>query len=175
MSTSGGWRATPPAAEEYVRAAGPRLLRFARSLTLHDADAEDLLQDCLVKVVVHWRRVAAADDADRYVRRLMVNTFLSSRRPARSRTVPSDEVVAQRLQAVGPPDDAVQARLVLDGLLATLDPRSRTVLVLRYLEDQPDAVVADLVGTSVGNVRVIAHRAMVRLRPLLTEEVADRR
>lgn len=158
----------PGGAEEYVRAAGPRLLRFARSLTLHDADAEDLLQETLVRLVVHWRRVERADDPDRYVRRMMVNRFLSDRRLAAARTVTSDELVEAGVGAAPAPEGVVEARLLADGLLATLDARSRAVLVLRYLEDQPDDVVADAVGTSSGNVRVIAHRALARLRPLLT-------
>lgn len=164
------WPAPSPEAEEYVRAAGPRLLHFARRLTLHEADAEDLVQDAFVKVLVQWRRVAAADDPDRYVRRLIVNTFLSGRRPARARTVTSDVAVERRLGTSPPPDEAVQARVLLEGLLGVLDPRSRAVLVLRYLEDQPDEVVADVVGISTGNVRVVAHRALARLRPLLTAD-----
>ncbi|MGG5258356.1 sigma-70 family RNA polymerase sigma factor [Phycicoccus avicenniae] len=160
----------PEGVEEYARAAGPRLLRFARSLTLHDADAEDLLQDTLVRLVVHWRRVERSDDPDRYVRRMMVNRFVSGRRLASARTVTSDALVEASAPVASAGDGAVEARVLADGMLALLDPRSRAVLVLRYLEDQPDEVVADVVGISTGNVRVIAHRALTRLRPLLTAD-----
>lgn len=73
--------------------------RFARSLTLNDADAEDLVQDTLVKVIVHWERVVRADNVDGYVRRTMVNTFLSARRLASARTVVSDDTVERALPA----------------------------------------------------------------------------
>ena len=99
MTWGFGRRTLPGNAEEYVREAGPRLLRFARSLTLNDADAEDLVQDTMVKVIVHWERVVRADNVDGYVRRTMVNTFLSARRLASARTVVSDDTVERALPA----------------------------------------------------------------------------
>lgn len=164
------WHTAPAGAEGYVRDAGPALLRFARTLTLNDADAQDLVQDTLVKVIVHWERVARSDRIDRYVRRTMVNTFLSARRLAGARTVVSDLAVARAMARTPSPESDVGDRLLADVLLATLDARSRSVLVLRYLEDLPDEAIADILEISSGNVRVIAHRALNRLRPLLNDE-----
>ena len=59
--------AAPDAAARYVDGALPRLMGAALSLTGNRHDAEDLVQDTLAKVIVHWRRVESADSVDAYV------------------------------------------------------------------------------------------------------------
>jgi RNA polymerase sigma factor (sigma-70 family) len=41
------------------------------------------------------------------------------------------------------------------------------MLVLRYLEDLPEAQVADILGCSVGTVRSQTHKAIAQLRLVL--------
>jgi RNA polymerase sigma factor (sigma-70 family) len=48
-------------------------------------------------------------------------------------------------------DEAVQ-RLHIRAALATLPPRQRAVLVLRYLEDLPEQQVAEILGCAPGTV-----------------------
>ena len=152
-------------AEAYVDAALPRLMAAAMSLTGNRHDAEDLVQDTVAKVLVHWGRVERADSADAYVRKVMVNTFVSGRRRRSSREVVSHELVtadrvAQRPGGTASPED----RDEMWTLLATLTPRQRAVLVLRYYDDLPDAAIAEVLGCSAVSVRVTAHKALARLR-----------
>ena len=71
--------------EEYVTLRWPALYRTAYLMTGSHADAEDLVQTALVKVYGAWDKVSRADSADGYVRRVLVNTFVSGRRPVRVR------------------------------------------------------------------------------------------
>ena len=48
--------------------------------------------------------------------------------------------------------------------LAELTPRQRTVLVLRYYEDLPDAEIATLIGAREATVRSLAARGLAALR-----------
>ncbi|WP_110182894.1 sigma factor [Nocardioides solisilvae] len=70
-----------PSFEEYVVASWSMLYRTAYLLAGNHADAEDLAQQTLIKVHGAWSKVSASDSAHAYVRRILTNTFLSSRRP----------------------------------------------------------------------------------------------
>lgn len=67
---------------------------------------------------------------------------------------------------------AAELRLVMRQALSRLTARQRTVLVLRYFEDLPEADVARLLGCSVGTVRSTTHRSLARLRVLAPELAA---
>jgi RNA polymerase sigma-70 factor (ECF subfamily) len=59
-----------------------------------------------------------------------------------------------------------QARLV--GCLERLSERERSILVMTFYDDQPAKEVAAALGLSEGNVRVIRHRGLERLRDCVT-------
>ena len=149
---------------EFVDGSLPALLRFGYVLTGSAQEAEDLVQDALAKSLRRWRRVRA-DNPVAYTRRVMVNTHLARWRRwgARVRLGGVPEAAA---------DDGGLARGedwdTLRRALAVLPSRQRAVLVLRYLEDLPDAAIAVLLGCSPGTVRSHASRGRAALRPLLT-------
>lgn len=74
--------------------------------------------------------------------------------------------------ALGPNEPRVEPTIDLDRLARCLDrlaARERTVVVLSFYEDRgSDAIASDL-GTTAGNVRVVRHRAIARLRDCLEE------
>ncbi|MCI0687180.1 MAG: hypothetical protein L0Y54_08095 [Sporichthyaceae bacterium] len=64
--------------DEFVAARSPNLLRFAFLLTTDPTAAQDLLQEALLKSWFRWSRIAT--DPELYVRRVLVNTYISGRR-----------------------------------------------------------------------------------------------
>ncbi|WP_200947707.1 MULTISPECIES: SigE family RNA polymerase sigma factor [unclassified Phycicoccus] len=155
---------TTSQADAYVSAAIPRLMGAALSLTGNRHDAEDLVQDTLAKVLVHWRKVERADSPDAYVRKVMVNTFVSGKRRRSSSEVVSHVLVTADGSATADAQVGPEDRDEMWTLLAGLSPRQRAVLVLRYYDDLPDAAIADVLGCSPVSVRVTAHKALARLR-----------
>ena len=76
--------AVPPDFESYVAARRPQLRRTAYLLCGDWDKAEDVVQDTLTRLYVHWKRAARADNVDAYVRRSLVNAYLADgRRPWR--------------------------------------------------------------------------------------------
>lgn len=143
---------------EFVRARGPALQRTAYLLTGDWALAEDLLQTALAKTYLRWGRV---EDAEAYVRRVLVNTNSSWWRRRWRGEVPHDDVP----DAAGPDRWAdVDARAALAAALARLPRRMRAVVVLRFDEDLTEAAVAEALGVTVGTVKSQTAKALAKLR-----------
>ena len=163
--------------EQFVTASSDALLRTAYLVVWDPVEAEDLVQECLLSVARRWPRVRRMDHPHAYARRVLINLALdgAKRRTRSRRELVGDEAVtlaavpdessARRMNAVG-----VRAELI--AALATLPPRQRAVLVLRYFEDLSEAQVAELLGCSVGTVKSTASRGLTRLQAALSPEVS---
>lgn len=91
--------------EEWVREDVPGLMRFATVLCGSGHLAEDIVQDTVIKAHRNWDRIQRADRPASYLRRMVVNEYLSWRRKW-SRFVPRPEIWSEdeRLQ----PDHAAR-------------------------------------------------------------------
>ena len=162
-----------PAAREdfegFVAARYDALLRTAYLLTGDHHDAEDLLQQSLVKAVGAWGRIVG--DPEPYVRAILVRQNVSRWRRRRWREVPTDPVPERAAEDAG-----VEDRMRLQQALALLAPRQRAVIVLRYYEDLTEVQTAEALGIAVGTVKSQARDALKRLRetvPDLAEELVS--
>jgi RNA polymerase sigma-70 factor (sigma-E family) len=149
----------------YVAARYPALVRTATLLTGDHHEAEDLVQGALVKAVGVWRRIA--DDPEPYVRRILVNDNVSRWRRHRGRVTVSGDPTRGRDRPA--PQEPPEERLDLAAALATLAPRQRTVVVLRYFEDLTERETAALMGIAVGTVKSQTRDALARLRRVLPD------
>lgn len=147
--------------EEFVRGGAQRHLRTAYLLTGHGADAEDLLQTALAKLVRHWDRVSSRGDVDAYLRRTLVSTHVSRWRRLWRGEQPTDRLPDRTLLD---PYPAADERDVLRRGLMRLSPGERAVVVLRHVEDLPEAEVARLLGVSTGTVKSQGARGLAKLR-----------
>jgi RNA polymerase sigma-70 factor (sigma-E family) len=152
--------------EEFVAARRPALLRTAYLLTGSHADAEDLVQVALVKSVPHWKRIA--DRPEPYVRQVLARESASRWRRRRWRETTTDEL-PERAHA----GSDVDSRLALRDALASLAPRQRAVIVLRYYEDLTEKDTAAVLGIALGTVKSQARDGLARLRGLLPDLDVD--
>ena len=129
------------------------------------------MQDVLLKAHRRWDQMQTDRDPYNYVRRMLVNEYLSWRRRW-GHVVPAQDV--PDLPADGPDLATTMAdRAVLDAALATLAKQQRAVLVLRYYDGLADGEIAELLGCSVGTVRGYASRALAALRSELSTLIPD--
>jgi RNA polymerase sigma-70 factor (sigma-E family) len=152
---------------EYVALRRDTLVRAACLLTGDPHSAEDLVQTALVRVWPRWRHVSAEGGADAYVRKVLMNVFLTSLRRRRWREVSADPHAADisiHHPSTSTDTDLIDQRLHLKHLLADLAPRQRAVLVLRYYLDLSEAETAHTLGCSVGTVKSQAAKATSKLR-----------
>jgi RNA polymerase sigma-70 factor (sigma-E family) len=164
--------------EDFVQAHTGELLRTACLITWDDAEAEDLVQECLLRVSSRWRRVRVMDMPLAYARRVLINLALDGRDRRSRRRVelrgsdPGDVAGAGDAdERVDPGAEAAFHALSewseLIAALGQLAPQQRMVLVLRYVDDLSEAQVADLLGCSTGTVKSRASRGLARLRELM--------
>jgi RNA polymerase sigma-70 factor (sigma-E family) len=149
---------------EYVTARGTALLRFAYVLCGDRHLAEDLVQDVLARMHRRWRQVEATEAPDAYIRKSIVNEYLSWRRRLSNRELVFSELPEPRRSSG--PDTAAEtvARDEMWRLLATLPRTQRVVLTLRFYEDMSFDEIAAVLGSASSTVRVHASRGMAKLR-----------
>lgn len=148
---------------DFFHAMWPRLFRTALAITGDRGSAEDALQNAFAKAYAAWPRVSAADHPEAYVRRMVVNEIIGSRRHGwwrRERPYESVEAAT----ATPSPEAGVVDREMLWTAVLQLPLRQRAVVVLRYYEDLSEAQIADVLGCSAGTVKSQASAALANLR-----------
>lgn len=151
----------------FVRENTPALLRTAYLLTGNTGQAEELVQDTLVRLYPKWERVEAADVPLAYVRRSLTNAFINQNRRSGRRELAYDDV-PERID----PYDAVNRLVDRDQIwagLRLLSERQRAALVLRFFEDLTDEQTATALGCRVGTVRSLISRGLAELRVQFAE------
>lgn len=147
----------------YVSGRLPWLRRVAYLLCQDWHRADDLVQTAITRLYVKWRQARAAGNLDAYVRTILVRVFLAEQRGGWfSRVRPM----------AAPPDTALDGGdrdLAMDTrrALATVPPRQRATLVLRYYCDLSVEQTAHALGCSAGTVKSQTARGLAALRVAL--------
>jgi RNA polymerase sigma-70 factor (sigma-E family) len=164
--------------ERFAAANADGLLRTAYLIVGDRGEAEDIVQECMLRLARKWPRVRTMDHPGAYARQVTVSIVLDGGRQRSRRRL---ELAAAELEpapeAGDPATASLAARADLIRALGGLPARQRTILVLRYFSDLPEAEVAGVLGCSVGTVKSSASRALERLRQALdsyaTESIAQ--
>lgn len=156
---------------EFVAGSVEPLLRTAYLITWDAAEAEDLVQECLLKLARRWPRVRSMERPAAYAQRILVNLALDGaggRARRRQELAHEPQEALNRLER--PARDlltGLETRAELLDALARLTPRQRAVLVLRYFNDLTEAQTAEALGCSPGTVKSNTSRGLARLRQVL--------
>lgn len=151
----------------------PKLYRLAYRLTNNTADAEDLLQDVLIKLFSRQDELTSIRDLAPWLGRVLYNQFIDDvRRYGRQplKLVNADrEVDDMTAQGADPESAAVQANTneQLRKALEKLSEDHRLVLVLHDVEGYTIKEIDELTGIGQGTLKSRLHRARQRLRELL--------
>lgn len=149
--------------DEFRAFVGVRMDRWRRAayLLCHDwHTADDLVATVVAKVYRHWRRICAADNPEAYAQRMLTRVWLDEQRRPWRREHPAEVVP----DAGWTQPDRTGDRDRLSRLLASLGPRQRAVVVLRFYFDRSVEETAELLGISGGTVKSQSARALETLR-----------
>lgn len=128
-------------------------LRLAYVLSGERAVAEDVTQDAFATLLA---RFADVEDPVNYLRASIVNGIRTQAR-RRERSKARLHLLRPRVLMESSPRELLDA-------VDQLPYREKAVVVLRFYEDLPDAVIAGIVGCKPATVRTAAARALRRLK-----------
>jgi RNA polymerase sigma-70 factor (sigma-E family) len=142
------------------------LLRFAMVLTGDARLAEDIVCDVLSRAWEKWARISAIEEPNAYLRRMIVNDFLSWRRRIQRTSPHSDLIDLLDQTPDGSPDHATAhaERDALVAELAQLPRKQQVALALRFYEGMSDVQIGHLMGCQPGTVRSNIARGLANLR-----------
>jgi RNA polymerase sigma-70 factor (ECF subfamily) len=169
-----------------------RVYRVAYGICRNAADAEEIVQDVFLQVVLKGAAYEGRAALGTWLYRVTTNTALNKRRGPRHRVeTPLDDVlptftadghrVGERAYLVTDwsttPDRELlsgEARRILEEAIDGLPEHYRAVLVLKDVEELSSEEVAEAVGDSVPAVKTRLHRARMAVREYVTRRLGAR-
>lgn len=169
--------------QSFQRAVSPHralLCASALRLTKNRSDADDLVQDTLLRAWRYWPRYREQDNCRAWLQRIMLNTFCSERRSrARRRAVYESYGRSQRAaQDLAAADTGLCAdphrdvsHEALSSSLSALKPEHARILRLVDMDQRSYREAAAELACPVGTVMSRLHRARLALRTRLAAQV----
>ena len=141
----------------------PSLRRYAWSLMRNANDADDLVQDCLLRALDRLDTVREEGQLRPWLFPIMHNLYVNRWRRAKIRAEVSAEKTAAEMPVPPSQPASAEMRDVLRGL-RELPAEQRQVILLVAVEGFEYAEVAAMLGVPVGTVMSRLSRARDRLR-----------
>lgn len=149
---------------EYIRANQAAFYRLAYTYVHNQDIALDVVQDSIVNALTHLSSLRHPEYVKNWFYRILINECLSyhrkSKRIVLMDTMPEDS----RDDWLGHGD-----RLDVCKALDALEPRLRTIVVLRFFEDMKLTDIAAVTHTNLNTVKSRLYKAMDKLRAELSD------
>jgi RNA polymerase sigma-70 factor (ECF subfamily) len=151
------------------------LFRFVYSQTLDRMDAEDITAEVFMRA---WHSISRYRERgfsfSAYLFRIARNVLIDMRRKRKPLSFVSDDEVVNLPDVDNlEPSALVATKMQHNELVKILDQLRedyRTVLVLRFLNELSPEETSQVMGKSVGAVRVLQHRALAALRKVIPSQ-----
>jgi RNA polymerase sigma factor (sigma-70 family) len=158
----------PPAVIRVLAEVHEKFLQFLRRRLRNDSEAEEVMQQFYLRVVVNASQLRKQESVRIWLRRVLESAFSDYRRRAAVRG--RAEADFARKEAATPPSvddlDAFICMCLYD-LLPLLKPEYADVLRRAELKNEPQEAIAAALGLTPGNLAVRLHRARQALRRAL--------
>ena len=160
-------RGDEPAYRLLARRHLPAMLGLARRILGNAADAEDAVQEAMLRVWTHaprWQPLAAFRT---WLTRVVVNLCLDRKRRAAWVNLDAAGELVDPAPTAGEAAERDERERLLSAAIAELPARQRTAIVLTYSEGMSNAQVAEILETTVSAVETLLIRGKQNLRARL--------
>lgn len=149
-----------------------RLYYHIRKMVIEHEDANDVLQNCLIKVYRNIQKFEGKSKLYTWLYRIATNetiTFLNKKKRKATSSMDADESnVLNTLQA-DQYFEGDQIEMNLQKALLKLPNKQRLVFNLRYFEEMSYQEISDILGTSVGGLKASYHHAVKKIENYFRE------
>lgn len=180
MITSATDRAARSEFEEQALTYLDELYGAALRMTRNPTEAEDLVQEAVLRAWKNWHRFDKGTNCRAWIFRILVNTFINGYRRRRterdfldgkrSGTLADRQFVREAAELWSDPERGFEERnlsTTVQRALASLKPEFRVVVILADLRDFSYKEIAEIVGCPIGTVMSRLFRARRSLRGML--------
>ena len=148
----------------------PALCAFARRLQRQESDAEDLVQDTLLRALAARERFQEGTNLKAWLFTIMRNSFNTGWRRSCRETMPGPEAIEAGAVWPATQGTSLWARETMERLLHDLSPAHREILILIPVLGLGYEEAAVVCGCSVGTVKSRLSRARAALAALVGED-----
>lgn len=147
------------------------MMYYLLGMNIKPADAEDVAQEAFINAFRKIDQVNASGSFIGWLLRIARNQYIDKLRKEKKFETTGNPFELADLTDERTPEAQVVANSGVDNIFADLKPRERLIIDLRVFQNLPFAEVAEIMGSSEGNVRLIYHRLMQKLRSRHQEKV----
>jgi RNA polymerase sigma-70 factor (ECF subfamily) len=148
-----------------------RIHSYARGILRDPEDAKDVAQECLIRLWRHRERVEAGVGCRHWLLRSAHNLCVDRLRRHATRPETAHERSAPEPTDVRPGPERLTASVEVAGrlerALLDLDPRDRSIMLLREVEGLPYDEIAQMLDLKLGTLKATLHRTREKLRHAL--------
>ena len=144
-----------------------KLFRLALRITMNRAEAEDVVQDTLLKVWEHRSEWEQIDNLEAFAIAICRNRALDIQKRAGRNTENLDEMAHFSNQTPHEQLVASEQISLVRRLMDALPEVQRTIMLLRDIEGKTYQEIAAMLGISETQVKVYLHRARTKIKDKL--------
>lgn len=157
--------------------------RFAHYLTQNRIEADDLFQETWLRAVRYLPTSSSIRDFKAWIFTIVVNLHRDELRrkrirkifsPLRSDQFNQEDDHLEKLEIESTKNginesDQVDISMALDNAVAGLPLKQRRVFILKEIEGLKHAEIADILGSPIGTIKSLLHKAIKKLQQELSE------
>jgi RNA polymerase sigma-70 factor (ECF subfamily) len=150
---------------------GKRLYGHIRKMVLTHEDADDVLQNTLIKAWLHVEKFRGEAQLFTWLYRIATNeclTFMANTKRLQNLSLGD---AGELLNSLAAKDssyfNADEAQLKLQQAILTLPEKQRLVFNMRYFDELPYEQISGMLGTSVGALKASYHIAAEKIERLI--------
>jgi RNA polymerase sigma-70 factor (ECF subfamily) len=128
------------------------------------SDAEDISQEAFINAYTKIDQYKSSGSFAGWLLRIARNLHIDKMRKEKKTETPVDAYTMNEFSDERTPEIHVISENSVNDVFSGLKPRERVIIDLRVFQLLPFAEIAEIMGSSEGNVRLIFHRVITRLR-----------